>query len=225
MLTPRALVVSTVVGALTTVAGSTWIIHRGYRAALQREIDESTGQVGQLRAQADALRVEQEARRREIEAIRADIATAEAALATAKREAEESRCHATHARIDAAVTVQQVQCYQQFAEQAACSAANERRRADNTLFGAIVGAGLAVATGGSSLLLTAGGGLVGAGTGGGSCPAPKCVLDRDKLRRRVLAEQGIKRLPACTSDYEPQFLIEPRAGAPGEENWEDHAPP
>lgn len=232
MITPRALILATVAGGLTTVAGSTWIIHRSYQAALQRELEDSTGQVGQLRVQAEALRVEQETRRREIEAIRADIQTAEAALATAKREADESRCQATLARVDAAVTVKQVSCYQEFAQQAECVAAHERRRADNTLFGVLAGAGLALATGGSSLLLTAGGGLVGASTGGGSCPAPKCILDPKKLRRLVLAEQGLKKLPACTKEYEPQFLVAPgadpaegQANSNIDENWRDHEPP
>lgn len=232
MITPRALILATVAGGLTTVAGSTWIIHRSYQATLQRELEEGTGQVGQLRVQAEALRVEQETRRLEIEAIRADIQTAEAALATAKREADESRCQATHARVDAAVTVKQVSCYQQFAQQAECVAAHERRRANNTLFGVLAGAGLALATGGSSLLLTAGGGLVGASTGGGPCPAPKCILDPKKLRRLVLAEQGLKKLPTCTEEYEPQFLVAPgadpaegRADSDVGENWRDHEPP
>ena len=206
---PRAWVLIALAVGATSLSGATWLIHRSYQAALQHELEDSTGQVGQLRAQAELLRTEQEARRREIEAIRGEIKTAEAALAVARSEAEESRCQATHARVDAAVTVKQVSCFQQYAQQAQCSAERERSRADNTLFGALLGAGLAVATGGSSLLLTAGGGLLGASSGGGPCPAPECSLDPKKLRRLVLAEQGLKQLPTCTIAYEPQFLVVP----------------
>lgn len=220
---PRALLMIVLAIGATSLSGATWLIHRNYQAALQHELEDSTGQVGQLRAQAELLRTEQEARRREIEAIRAEIKTAEAALAVARSEAEESSCQATHARVDAAVTVKQVSCFQQYAQQAQCSAERERSRADNTLFGALLGAGLAVATGGSSLLLTAGGGLIGASSGGGPCPDPKCTLDPKKLRRLVLAEQGLKKLPTCTIEYEPQFLVVPEELAERELSKEELA--
>lgn len=219
---PHALLVTVAIGA-SVLAGATWLIHHNYQAALQHELEDSTGQIGQLRAQAEALRTEQEHRRREIDAIRGEIKTAEAALAVARSDAEESRCQATHARVDAAVTVKQVSCFQQYAQQAQCSAERESRRADNTLFGALLGAGLAVATGGSSLLLTAGGGLIGSSTGGGPCPAPQCTLDPKKLRRLVLAEQGIPRLPTCTTAYEPQLLAIPAELAERELSREERA--
>lgn len=222
-MTPRTMLIGALLAGATLVTGATFLIYRHYQAALRHELEDSTGQVGQLRAQAELLRTEQEARRREIEAIRVEIKTAEAALAVAKSEAEESRCQATHARVDAAVTVKQVSCFQQYAQQAQCSAERERRRANNTLFGALLGAGLAVATGGSSLLLTAGGGLIGAGSGGGPCPDPKCQLDPKKLRRLVLAEQGLKKLPTCTIEYEPQFLVVPEALAEREPSREELA--
>lgn len=222
-MTPRTTLIGASIAGATLVIGATLLIHRHYQAALRHELEDSTGQVGQLRAQAELLRTEQEARRREIEAIRGEIKTAEAALAAAKSEAEESRCQATHARVDAAVTVKQVTCFQQYAQQAQCSAERERSRADNTLFGALLGAGLAVATGGSSLLLTAGGGLLGASSGGGSCPAPECLLDPKKLRRLVLAEQGLQRLPTCTIEYEPQFLVVPEDLAEQEQAREELA--
>lgn len=221
-MTPRALLLSFGAASLATVLTSTLLIRHGYNNALRHELEDSTGHVSQLRVQADALRAEQQRRRREIEAIRADIKTAEAALALAKSEADESRCQAKHARVDAAVTVKQVSCFQQYALQAQCSAERERRRADNTLFGALLGAGLAVATGGSSLLLTAGGGLVGAASGGGPCPDPKCTLDPKKLRRLVLAEQGLRRLPTCATEYEPQFLVIPEAPTRSEPSRREH---
>ncbi len=203
-MTPRKILIGASIAGATIVSGATLLIHRHYRAALRHELEDSTGQVGQLRAQAELLRTEQEARRRESEAIRGEIKTAEAALAVARSEADESRCQATHARVDAAVTVKQVTCFQQYAQQAQCSAERERSRADNTLFGALLGAGLAVATGGSSLLLTAGG-------------------DPKKIRRLVLAEQGLQRLPSCTIEYEPQFLVVPEELAEQEHAREELA--
>ena len=76
MITPRTLILSIALGC-ATAGGATYVIHRNYQAALKHELEESTGQVGQLRLEAQALRDEQETRRREIEAIRTDIKTAE----------------------------------------------------------------------------------------------------------------------------------------------------
>lgn len=209
MMAPRALLMIALAIGATGLSGATWLIHRNYQAALQHELEDSTGQVGQLRAQAESLRIEKEERRREIAAIRAEIEAAENSRASAKRDAEESRCQALHARMDAAVITKQVACYQQFAQQAGCKAARERDRANNTLFGALVGAGFAMATGGSSLLLTAGGGLIGSSSGGGSCPAPTCELNTKILRTQALREQGLAKLPTCEKPYEAQFLVSP----------------
>jgi hypothetical protein len=207
MMGPRAtLMIGVAIGA-AVLSGATWLIHRNYQAALRHELEDSNGQVGQLRVQAEGLRIEQATRSREIAAIRAEIAAAEAALANAKRKAEESRCQAIHARMDAAVTAKQVGCYQQFARQAECMAAHERARADSTLLGALIGAGIAMASGGSSLLLTAGGGIIGSSGGGGPCPAPTCELNTRLLRFQVLREQGLQTLPPCETPYEAQFLI------------------
>ena len=206
-MTLRGISLATCLTGLTLTGGAIWVINDHYQRTLQREIEENTGQVGQLRVQAEALRVEQADRRRELDTLRLEISRAETALATAQAAAEDSKCLATHARVDAAVTLKQVQCYKRFADHAGCVAANERTRSDNTLFGVLAGAGLALATGGSSLLLTAGGGMIGASSGGSRvCPAPDCVLDEQRLRRTVLAEEGIPDLPQCQREYESVFL-------------------
>lgn len=198
-----ALATGVVLSAITT-----FIIHNRYEAALRREFEATSGQVGRLRVEADTLRTEQEDRRRELETIRGDIRTAEAALSTARQQAEDSQCHAQHARVDAAVTMKQVACYAQHAKRAECIAARESQRADDTMFGMLFGAGLAMATGGSSLLLTASGGMVGHASSGGPCPPPQCVLETKALKREVLTEQGLTRLPKCATPYNPPLLSE-----------------
>lgn len=206
---PPKLLLAALVAVLTLVAGATLIIHTSYRNALVRELEARSGQVGELRVQAESLREEQVQRRRELDGLRADITQAETALSTAQAAAEESKCLATHARVDAAVTLKQVRCYQKHAAQAGCMATNERERSDNTMLGVLAGAGLAMVTGGSSLLLTAGGGLVGSSSSGSQqCPAPRCTFDIVKLRREVLAEQDIEKLPQCHGEYESFFLVD-----------------
>lgn len=208
-MTPRHLAAVTLLSSLSVTVGAIWIIQAHYQRTLQRELAESSGQVGQLRVQAEALRVEQAERRRELEVIKADIAQAETALSAAQAAAEDSQCLATHARVDAAVTLEQVRCYEQYAEQAGCVAANERERSDNTMLGVLAGAGLAIMTGGSSVLLTAGGGLVGASSSGSQqCPTPECTLDTKELRRKVLTEQDLGELPQCRKEYESAFLVD-----------------
>ena len=208
-MTPRRLAAVTLLTGLSVTAGAISFIRAHYQRTLERELAESSGQVGQLRVQAEALRVEQADRRRELEVIKADIAQAETALSAAQAAAEDSQCLATHARVDAAVTLEQVRCYKQYAEQAGCVAANERERSDNTMLGVLAGAGLAIMTGGSSVLLTAGGGLVGASSSGSQqCPTPECTLDIKQLRRKVLVEQDLGEFPQCRKEYESAFLVD-----------------
>lgn len=211
----RSIVIATCLTGLTVTAGATWVIHDHYQRTLQRELAESTGQVGKLRVQAQALQVEQADRRRELDAIRGEITRAEVALADAQAAAEDSRCLATRARVDATVMLEQVQCYKLLADHAGCLALRERTRAGNTMLGVLVGAGAAIVTGGSSLLLTAGGGLVGASSGGSrQCPAPSCVLEPRKLRRRALAQEGLRALPVCRGEYEAILLTDDEGAAP-----------
>ncbi len=205
----QGIAIATCLTGLAVTAASVWVIDDHYQRTLRRELEETTGQVGGLRVQAEALQREQTERRRELDAVRTQIADAEAALTTAQAKAEDSKCQALHARIDAVVTLRQVQCYQQLADHAGCLATRERNRADNTMLGVVLGAGAAIVTGGSSLLLTAGGGLAGASMGGSrQCPEPACVLDHRKLRRRVLKDHGLRNLPTCATEYEPAFLEE-----------------
>lgn len=205
----QGIAIATCLTGLAVTAASVWVIDDHYQRTLRRELEETSGQVGHLRVQAEALRVEQADRRRELDAVRAEIGRAEATLAAAQAQAEDSKCQALHARVDASVTMRQVQCYQQLADHAGCLATRERDRSDSTMLGVLLGAGAAIATGGSSLILTAGGGLAGASMGGSQrCPKPECVLDERKLRRRVLKDHGMLHLPACTTDHEPTFLTE-----------------
>lgn len=203
----QGIAIATCLTGLTVTAGSVWIIDDYYQRTLRREVEQATGQVGGLRVQAEALKIEQADRRRELDAIRAQIVSAEATLAAAQAQAEDSKCQAIHARVDASVTLLQVQCYQQLAVHAGCLATRERNRSSSTMLGVLLGAGAAIATGGSSLVLTAAGGLAGASMGGSKqCPKPECRLDERTLRRRVLKDQGMHRLPTCATEYEPTFL-------------------
>ena len=205
----QGIVFATCLTGLAVTAAVVWVIDDHYQRALRRELEETTGQVGGLRVQAEALKVEQAEPRRELDALRAEIVGAEAALAAAQAQAEDSRCKATHARVDAVVTLRQVQCYQQLALHAGCLATRERNRSGSTMLGVLLGAGAATATGGSALILTAGGGMAGASMGGSKkCPKPECVLDERKLRRRVLEDQGLLHMPTCATEYEPAFLTE-----------------
>lgn len=205
----QGIAIATCLTGLTVIAGSVWLIDDHYQRTLRRELEETTGQVGRLRVQAEALKVEQADRRRELDAVRAEIVGAEAALAAAQAQVANSKCQATHARVDAYVTLRQVQCYQQLATHAGCLATRERNRSDSTMLGVLLGAGAAIVTGGSSLVLTAGGGLAGASMGGGKqCPKPECTLDERTLRRRVLEDQGLLHLPTCATEYEPTFLTD-----------------
>ena len=101
----QGIVFATCLTGLAMTAAVVWVIDDHYQRALRRELEETTGQVGGLRVQAEALKVEQAERRRELDALRAEIVGAEAALAAAQAQAEDSRCKATHARVDAVVTL------------------------------------------------------------------------------------------------------------------------
>lgn len=168
-----------------------------YKWKYDDSIATRMGDVGALDVRIASLRDEQARRRQELEDVRLAIADARTALAAAERESRAARCHATNAQLDAEITVRQVRCFQVHAEAARCLAANSEAEAEGTRLGLLAGLGLALATGGGSLLV-AGGALVGsAGAEQTDCPQPACTIDPEVLEPEVLRARGLSRRDAC----------------------------
>ena len=156
-----------------------------------------TGELKGLELRIGQLKAEQAAHHEELEALQRSIDDARKELDAARRQERIAECRATNARIDAEIIVEQVSCYKQYADRYRCDADNQKARADNTLFGALLGTGLAIATGGGSLLVT-GGALLGAsGSGNGECPAVQCELEPLAIESAILAKHGLAARASC----------------------------
>ncbi len=160
-------------------------------------ISSRAGDLKSLEARIDALQVEQVARREDLQRLHQSIVESQNELATAQRRTQRAQCQADNARLDAEVTVRQVTCYKAIADRAACDAKNAKDKTDGSLFGALIGAGLAVATGGGSLLAVGGAALGSAESGNHECPAVRCELDPAAIESGVLAIHGLSHRKSC----------------------------
>jgi len=187
----NAVLLSLVVGIAGLVAAVTFKIHYDVaRSARTGELKVLESRIGQLKA-------EQATHRGDLEAIQRSIDEARSKLDAARRQARIAECRATNARIDAEITVEEVSCYKQYADRYRCDANNQKAKADGSAFGALLGAGLAIATGGSSLL-AAGGALLGSsGSGNDECPAVQCELAPVAIEHAVLAKHGLSGRVSC----------------------------
>jgi hypothetical protein len=81
-----------------------------------------------------------------------------------------------------------------------CEAANESRKSKGTLFGTLLGIGLAAATGGGSLLLGAAAGAASGSVGASSevCPPkPPEVRTEESFVADALAKENLAEIPVC----------------------------
>lgn len=150
---------------------------------------------------------------RKLNRARDDIAAAEATVAKAKADAEFEECRATVEKTRAEVTARRMRCARAVATTARCVSEQERNRATATAGGALLGLGIAIATGGAALPLVGGGLLVGAATGeaiAAECPMPQCVESLANLEHDVLDEIGLGELPMCGGYL--GFTVEPVMG-------------
>ena len=143
------------------------------------------------------LKAEQAAHHDDLEALQRSIGKARKELDAARHQARIAECRATKARIDAEIIVEEVSCYKQYADRYRCDANNQKAKADGSVFGALLGAGMAITTGGGSLL-AAGGALLGSsGSGNDECPAVECELDPLAIESAILARHGLAARASC----------------------------
>lgn len=187
----NAVLLSLVVGIAGLVVAMAFKIHFDVaRSARTGELKVLESRIGQLKA-------EQAARRSDLEALQRSIDEARSELDAARRQARIAECRATNARIDAEITVEEVSCYKQYVDRYRCDANNQKAKADGATSGALLGVGLALATGGSSLL-AAGGALLGSsGSGNDECPAVQCELDPLAIESAILARHGLSARVSC----------------------------
>jgi hypothetical protein len=184
-------VVSFVVGVAGIVAAVALKVR--YDVALSSR----TGELQVLQSRIEHLKTEQAALHANLEALHRSIDESRDELMMARRQAQVAQCRAVDAQLDAEVTVEQVRCYQQYAEHARCDADNQKEKADGTIFGVLIGVGVAMATGGGSLLV-AGGAVVGsAGSGNDECPVVQCDLDPVVIESVVLARHRLSQRVPC----------------------------
>ncbi len=160
-------------------------------------VSARTGRVTELDARIEGLKTEQAARRVDLDLLHQSIDKSRNELLGAQRQAQAAQCHASNAKLDAEITVEQVRCYQQMSNYSACDANNQKDKAEGAVFGALIGAGLAVVTGGGSLLAV--GGVVAGASGNGNeaCPAVQCELDPNVIESTVLAKHGLSKRSVC----------------------------
>jgi hypothetical protein len=187
----NAVLLSLVVGITGLVLAVTFKVHYDVaRSARTGELKVVESRIGQLRA-------EQAAHHDELEALQRSIGEARRDLDAARRQARIAECRATNARINAEIIVEEVSCYKQYADHHRCDANNQKAKADGSVFGALLGAGLAIATGGSAAL-AAGGALLGSsGSGSDECPAVQCELAPLAIERAILARHGLAARASC----------------------------
>lgn len=196
---------------LTFFVGGAWFFGTGkykpYLKKYQTQFSHSSPEsveIGQLSKSVEALRAEQEKRKTELAKVEEDIRTAQQKLTIAKAEAEQSRCEANNSKIYAKIAAKQAQCYREEAAYSQCVAKTSKKQADDTLAATVVGAGLAVASGGSSLVVGAAAGLgATAAHGAGSsskCDSliPQCEHNWGALESEVLEEEGLESRPSCS---------------------------
>lgn len=134
-----------------------------------------------------------------------ELEVAEARLQRAREAAEFEECRAKAARIEAKAVKLKMECDRERAMQAACQARNEKKNAEATRDGALLGLLVGAMTGGSSLLWAAGGAVVaGGGDSGNGCQiVPQCLRDEQYIDY-VVAEQGLTEMPACVPGARPR---------------------
>lgn len=187
----NSVLLSLVVGIAGLVVAVTFKIHYDVaRSARIGELKVLESRIGQLKA-------EQAAYHDDLETLQRSIGKARRELDAARHQARIAECRATNARIDAEVSVAEVRCYKQYADRYRCDANNQKAKADGSAVGALVGAGLAIATGGSSLL-AAGGALLGSsGSGNDECPAVLCELAPLAIESAILARHRLAARASC----------------------------
>jgi outer membrane murein-binding lipoprotein Lpp len=165
--------------------------------------------ISSLDSELDRLTALQDQRQRELEEIAHKVRAAQHDLAEARAQLEFERCEAKVAEIRSTVRQREASCLQKIAELARCEAANEARKAKNSVAGTLLGLGLAAVTGGGSLLLAAGGAAVGMSTQGAQCPPPDCESSPDAIEAALLQELGISVVPTCVRATVAESQAEP----------------
>lgn len=156
-----------------------------------------TGELTALESRIGQLKATQAAHHDDLETLQRSIDKARRELDAARHQARIAECRAASARIDAEIIIEEVRCYKQYADRYRCDANHQKARADGTAFGALLGTGLAIATGGSSLL-AAGGALLGSSSSGNDpCPVVRCELAPLAIKSAVLARHGLAARTPC----------------------------
>ena len=151
-------------------------------------------------AQIQALERTQQQRRTELEQVQAQITTAQEQLRVEQERVEQARCDASRTEVQAAASRLAADCLELQLRHAQCTAAAARAAADNTMGGMLIGAALAVLTGGAAAPLMAGGAMAGrtvAGANGACGIPPSCSLEASDHVATALRERGLEVLPTA----------------------------
>jgi hypothetical protein len=156
-------------------------------------------QASGIEQRISALYNEQQKRESELTETKQKIDAAAKELKYAQAELEFFRCEARTAGILSTARMGFAAYMRDVAQYERCEAANEARKSKSTLFGTLLGVGLAAATGGGSLLLAGAGAAVGsAGASSEVCPPkPPEVRTEDSFLAEALAKESLTAIPVC----------------------------
>lgn len=182
-------VIAAGVVAAVAAAGGTWAFATSTMGRAATGIEERIA----------ALAAEQKQREEELGQTRQKIDMISQEVQVAQAELEYHRCEARNAGIMAAARTAFAEYMRDVALFERCVAANEARKSNDTLFGAVLGLGLAAATGGGSLLLAGAGAVAGAaGSESQVCPPkPPEVRQEADFLVDALKRERMAALPVC----------------------------
>jgi len=142
---------------------------------------------------------EQHKRDSELTETKQKIDAAAKELKYAQAELEFFRCEARSAGILSSARTGFASYMRDVALYERCEAANEAKKSKSTLFGTLLGVGLAAATGGGSLLLAGAGAAVGsAGASSDVCPPkPPDVRTEESFIADALSKDNLTAMPVC----------------------------
>jgi hypothetical protein len=203
---------------LLFLSGVGWVVWSGrykpylhyldiLRDPLSTRVDQITAEQERRRAEIDSIKSskleiasEIAAQKMELASIREEVRAAKEELESKRAEAARWRCEAEKAGFDAKVALKQAQCSGEWALYLRCEARVAKEQADNEAVGMLIGAGLAAATGGSSLLFSGAGlaaGRFSADTSACEALMPYCIPnDASSFEEEVFLEEG-RRPPRC----------------------------
>ncbi len=134
-------------------------------------------QATELQNDIQELRVLHAEERQRLDDIRVEAVAAQEEANAARERARFEQCRAEVQQVQAQIAARQAACWVETAQEAQCSAENERRRSSSTMWGCLVGIGAAALTGGAATPLAlagCGGGLAVGEARTDRCSPPAC---------------------------------------------------